>query len=140
MPSGLRNLFGGRKEFDTFDDVLSDLGNKEGVKGSVIVDSEGLLVANSLPEDDLDPAQVGSLISVFRRFIDSWSGKFSEGKMINEVVLKSGGSWVILRNISELTLAVFVDPYQSKKLDIEDSIGSIREIFDRKYRSKSSVS
>ena len=140
MPGGLRNIFGGKKEADTFEEILSELGKHEGIKGSLIVDSEGLLVAELLPKGELEPAQMGSLISVFRRFIDSWSSKFRKGKMINEIVLKGGGNWIVVRNISELTLAVLVDPYQSRKLDIEDSVRAIRGIFDRKSRGGSSSS
>ncbi len=140
MPGGLKNLFGRKKGFGTFEEALSELGKQEGVKGSVIVDSEGLIVAELLPKGEFDPSHMGSLISVFRRFIDSWSGKLKEGRMINEVVLKGGGGWVVIRNISELTLAVLVDPYQSRKLDIEDSVRSIRDVFDRKYRSRTPAS
>jgi len=143
MPGGLgklRSIFGGKKEADTFEEVLMELGRQEAVRGSVLVDLEGLLVADQLPVGEFDPEQIGSLISVFRRFLDSWSGKFRKGSAINEVVLKGDGNWVILRRISELTLAVFIDPYQSKKLDIEDYIRSIRRIFDRKYKGRASAS
>ncbi|MFN8670984.1 MAG: roadblock/LC7 domain-containing protein [Candidatus Sericytochromatia bacterium] len=112
----------------TLDTLLVDINNVQGIKGSMIVGKDGLVIANTMTED-VDKDLVGALTSSLFTNIDNQIKKIRKGNLKKLTVETELGIY-ILTEIDMGTLVVFSQDHQ--KINFANVFKAISSVTGRK--------
>lgn len=108
----------------SLDTLLVDINNVQGILGSIIVGKDGLVIANTMPEN-IDKDLVGALTSSLFTNIDTQIKKLKKGNLKRLTVETLSGLY-ILTEIEMGTLVVFgVDGQKVNLSDIYKAITAV---------------
>lgn len=99
----------------SFDDLLKEVNEVPGVIGTLIVGNDGLVIANTMP-DDIDKEIVGALTSSIYLNLDVQVKQMKRGGM-RRLVLQTDMGYTILSTLEMGTLVVFSDTSQDFSLN-----------------------
>lgn len=112
----------------SLDTLLVDVNNIEGILGSIIVGKDGLVIANTMPEN-VDKDLVGALTSSLFTNIDTQIKKLKKGNLKRVTVETISGVY-ILTEIEMGTLVVFGS--EGKKVNLSDTYKAITAVTGKK--------
>lgn len=112
----------------SLDTLLVDINNVSGILGSIIVGKDGLVIANTMPEN-VDKDLVGALTSSLFTNIDNQVKKMKKGNLKRLTVETSSGLY-ILTEIEMGTLVVFGK--EEQKVNLSDIYKSITAVTGKK--------
>jgi hypothetical protein len=112
----------------TLDTLLVDINNVQGIKGSMIVGKDGLVIANTMSED-IDKDLVGALTSSLFSNIDNQLKKVKKGNLKKLTVETELGIY-ILTEIDMGTLIVFSEDRQ--KINFSNTFKAIAAVTGKK--------
>lgn len=112
----------------SLDTLLVDINNVSGILGSIIVGKDGLVIANTMP-DNIDKDLVGALTSSLFTNIDTQIKKMQKGNLKRLTVETASGLY-ILTEIEMGTLVVFGK--EDSKVNLSDIYKSITAVTGKK--------
>lgn len=112
----------------SLDTLLVDINNVDGILGSIIVGKDGLVIANTMPEN-IDKDLVGALTSSLFTNIDTQVKKLKKGNLKRVTVETLSGIY-ILTEIEMGTLVVFGS--DGKKVNLSDIYKAITAVTGKK--------
>jgi predicted regulator of Ras-like GTPase activity (Roadblock/LC7/MglB family) len=118
---------------EKLENFLHYLREYAGVKGAVLVDHEGLVVAED-SSPDLDPETVATYAKHIKETNDKILGKMGE-KTSERIGIHTPDAWICLNQIEDFTLAVVSDRRTDELLSvrIQQSTGMIRRFLCQRY-------
>jgi predicted regulator of Ras-like GTPase activity (Roadblock/LC7/MglB family) len=123
-------LAGGEK----LENFLNYLREYAGVKAAVLVDHEGLVLAEDSASES-DPEIIATYAKHIKEANDQILGKMGE-KNSERIAIYTADAWICLNEIDDLTLAVVSDRRTDELLSvrIQQSTGMIKRYFCQKYQ------
>ncbi|RYY00354.1 roadblock/LC7 domain-containing protein, partial [bacterium] len=112
----------------SLDTLLVDINNVSGILGSIIVGKDGLVIANTMP-DNIDKDLVGALTSSLFTNIDTQIKKMKKGNL-KRLTVETGSGVYILTEIEMGTLVVFGQ--EGQKVNLSDIYKSITAVTGKK--------
>jgi len=103
----------------------------EGVRGSILIDPYGLVIASDLPEH-LDEELVAALLTNISRTIKEHSGALTIGEF-EDGILESAQTRIHVLNVSDMTMGVFAT-HETKAGLLQRAIHSFAEKVIEQYR------
>jgi predicted regulator of Ras-like GTPase activity (Roadblock/LC7/MglB family) len=130
-PEEKESRVGGGEKLENF---LHYLREYAGVKAAVLVDHEGLVLAEDSSSDS-DPETIATYARHIKEANDQILSKMGE-KNSERIAIYTADAWICLNEIDDLTLAVVSDRRTDELLSvrIQQSIGMIRRYFCQKYQ------
>jgi predicted regulator of Ras-like GTPase activity (Roadblock/LC7/MglB family) len=116
--------------------ALHYLGEYSGVKGVILVDNEGLVVASD-KSSDLDPEIFASLARSLKEANDLILNKINE-KELERMGIHTSNLWISLNQILSFTLVTVADRHTDELLSVRVSqvMGMIKRHLEQRYHEK----
>jgi predicted regulator of Ras-like GTPase activity (Roadblock/LC7/MglB family) len=118
------------------EEALHYLQEYSGVKGAILVDNEGLVVASD-PSPDFDPELFASLAIALKEANHNLLGKINESKM-EKMGIHTPQVWISLNQILSFTLVTVAHRHTDELLSvrISQAVGMIKKHLEERYNQR----
>jgi predicted regulator of Ras-like GTPase activity (Roadblock/LC7/MglB family) len=118
------------------EEALHYLKEYSGVKGAILVDNEGLVVASD-PSPDFDPELFASLAIALKEANHNLLGKINESKM-EKMGIHTPQVWISLNEILSFTLVTVAHHHTDELLSvrISQAVGMIKKHLEERYNQR----